>query len=118
MEEKVDPDEFIKLLKGKDRNILLTDHSLKQAKMRQIIKDDETDIKQFKTDIYNKIPFLVAEQDSENPNVRKFKLYYRSTKKGFIVYIISVNAQIRLITIYPTTKSLQKQIYKYRKRGV
>lgn len=109
-------DEFQKLLSKKSRQIVCTVHAIQRAKMRKIIDEDETEIKRFETDIKEK-PSIVVEQDSEIPNERKFKLYYRSsTGAGFITYIVSINADITLITVFRTSRALQKKIYKYRKQ--
>jgi hypothetical protein len=118
MEKKLETDQFLKLLRTKHRVIIFTDHAIQKARLRRIIGDNDAEVKEFRTDLDNESPIIVVEQKSENPDERKFKVYYKSKNKGFMVYILSINAYIRLITTYLTSRSLQKKIYKYRKRGV
>ena len=116
MEKKIPVDEFQKLLSKKSRQMVYTVHAIQRARMRKIISENETEIKRFETDM-KESPSIVIEQDSESPDERKFKLYYKSSKEGgFIAYIVSINEDITVITVYRTSKALQKKIYKYRKQ--
>jgi hypothetical protein len=116
MEETIEVHIFLEMLRQKTRDIAYTRHSIRQAKMRKIIADKETKIEKFEKDFQEEEPYCVVEQTSETVAERKFKLYYRSHEGGFVVYIISMDGQIRLITVYRTTKSIQEKVYKYAKR--
>ncbi|OGJ49878.1 hypothetical protein A2335_01000 [Candidatus Peregrinibacteria bacterium RIFOXYB2_FULL_32_7] len=116
MEKVIDVNVFLTLLTQKKRGIIYTEHSIQRARMRQLIGDNTDKIEKFEKDLYENVPHLVVEQPSESPGDRKFKIYYRSPERGFDTYVLSIDGQIRLITIYKTSKTLQKNIYKYRKR--
>lgn len=116
MEKKISLSEFQKILDAKKRTIYYTKHSLQRAAMRGFIKEGEDGIMLFEKDIRENRPHLVVEQDSDIEDARKFKVYYRA-KKGFVAYIMSIDGEIELITVYHTSKTLQKKIYKRRKGG-
>src|SRR3989338_6833674 len=113
MEELVEIATFLELLKQKERKITYTFHAISEAKYRKLISENETEIKVFESDINEGTIYLIVEQASEIPDEKKFKLYCHYPKGGFIIYIIAINAEIRLITVYRTSKSLQKKLYKY-----
>ncbi|MFH0884150.1 MAG: hypothetical protein V1861_00385 [Candidatus Micrarchaeota archaeon] len=117
MEQIVDLRSFQNLLRQKERIIVFRRHALQQARLRRLAAEDDTELAVFRADILEKEPYLVVEQASEMPRERKFKLYYRWPEGGFIAYIASIDGQISLITVYRTSKALQKKIYKWRKRG-
>ena len=114
MEVRISKEEFQKILAKKKRQIVYSDHAIQRSKMRKIIDENDTEIKRFESDIEK--PSIVVEQDSESPDERKFKLYCRSSTGGFITYIVSIDGDITLITVYRTSKGLQKKLYKYRKQ--
>lgn len=116
MEKKINLSEFQKILKVKQRTIYYTKHSLQRAAMRGFIKESEDRIPLFEKDIFENKPHLVVEQDSDIEDARKFKVYYRA-KKGFMAYVVSIDGEIELITVYHTSKTLQEKIYKRRKGG-
>ena len=118
MEEKLDADIFLKLFAQKKREIQYTEHAIQRARIRKLIPENELSVKRFEMDMYNNKPDVVVEQISENPEERKFKVYYKSPDGGFVAYILSIDGQIRLITTYKTSKSLQEKIYKHMKRGM
>ena len=115
MEKAISTEDFQKILKKKERQILYTPHAVQRAKLRKIITEDENEINRFENDIKKK-PDIIVEQDSEISDERKFKLYYRFERGGFLTYILAMDGEIRVITVYRTSKTLQKKIYKYRKR--
>jgi len=115
IESLIDVNVFLKLLKEKKREILFTAHAVSQAKNRNLIGEDEAGIGIFVQDITLGMPHRVVEQSSEKPGERKFKAYYLSSSGGYMCYILTMDGQISLITIYRTSKRLQKNIYKYRK---
>ncbi len=57
-----------------------------RAKMRQFIQN-ENEIRIFETDINEKEPYNVVEQECETKDERKFKAYYPSDLGGFSCYI-------------------------------
>jgi hypothetical protein len=118
MEKKIDAEDFLKLLRAKKRKTIYTEHSIQRAKARKLISNGEATIKIFEKDLEEKTPDIVVEQTSENPDERKFKIYYRSSETGFYTYVITINGGVRLITAYKTSKSLQRKVYKHLKRGI
>ncbi len=70
-------------------------------------------------DITEKEPYKVVEQECETKDERKFKAYYPSDLGGFSCYIFVIDGEIRLVSLYRTTKKLQQrvygQLYKYQK---
>jgi hypothetical protein len=116
MEKFVSADFFLILIKQKKREIIFTEHAIQRAVRRDIICEGKSQIRQFSKDIQRR-PDMVVEQDSEISGQRKFKAYYRSSGKGFMTYVLTINSAIRLITIYRTSRNLQKKLYKSRKRG-
>ncbi|MCI0503319.1 hypothetical protein L0Y65_01255 [Candidatus Micrarchaeota archaeon] len=117
MEQITDPRSFQGLLRQKERIIVFRKHALQQARLRNLAVEGDTELAVFREDLLGKEPYLVVEQASEIPKERKFKLYYRWPEGGFITYVASIDGQISLITVYRTSKALQKKIYKWRKRG-
>lgn len=113
MEELIEIDAFLKRLRHKERQIVYTFHAINEAKRRKLISENEKEIKIFEADIKEGTIYLGVEQSSELPGEKKFKLYYHYREGGFIVYVISLDGEIRLITVYRTSKSLQKKVYKY-----
>lgn len=117
MEKNIETAVFLKILKQKNRSIVYTNHALAQAIQRGFITNDQTIIPEFENDIKEE-PSVVVEQGSESRDEKKFKIYYESKQLGeFMCYVIKVDGQITLITLYRTSKKLQKSIYKYRKQG-
>ena len=118
VEDLIDTDEFVALLKKKQRKIKYTSHSQEGANNRNLA-DDKTRIDEiFETDLKEHNPYKVFEQTCETPGERKFKLYFMSSSGGFMCYVIVLNDELRLITVYRTTKNLQEKIYKrLRERG-
>ena len=117
MEQIEDIATFLRVLKQKERRITYTEHAILRARARDIIRDDECKVAIFESDLAGSIPHIIVEQYSENPAEQKFKLYYRYPEGGFVAYVISMDGEIRLITVYKVSRSLQKKIYKIMKRG-
>ena len=116
METEIDIGAFESLLKQKRREIYYTKHALAQAKSRNIVNDEETAVKPFENDILCRIPDIVMELEGpEKPDERKFKAYFKS-EWGYRVYIMSIDGQISLITIYIISRRKQEKLYKYLKR--
>lgn len=115
LEKKINNEFFRKLLHSKTRSLRYTTHSIERAVKRKIINKNEKTIPRFEKDIGNKDPHLAVEQTSEFEGERKFKLYYRAPEGGFIAYILALNKQMRLISVYKTTKSIQEKLYKHEK---
>lgn len=116
MEHTISEEIFTKLLHSKERESVYTAHAIEQARKRSIISDQEKVIPVFERDIKSK-PYLVVEQDSEEDGERKFKVYYESPAGGFMAYILVLNKWIRVITIYKTSKELQRKVYRYERRS-
>jgi hypothetical protein len=116
LETIVDDKVFTRLLRAKERELVYTVHSIQQAKKRGIIQEHEETIARFENDLRENTPHKVTEQDSEDKNERKFKVYYPAPEGGYMAYILVLNARIRLLTLYLTTKKLLKQVYRYRRR--
>lgn len=112
MEKIVDKKAFAELLNIKSRSFAYTRHSIKRARKREVINENEETVPRFEKDLYEAGPYLVIEQDSEYAHERKFKLYYRSQEGGFIAYILVLNDQVRLISVYRTSKKIQEAAYK------
>ena|GEM_PF-1063005 len=115
MEKIISKEFFRKVFNDKTRILKYTLHSIERARKRSIITKSEETIPKFEKDIYENAPYLIVEQDSDSPAERKFKLYYRDSEGGFIAYIFVLNKQMRLISVYKTTKSIQEKLYKYEK---
>ncbi len=115
MEKRISKEFFRKLLHNKTRSLKYTSHSIDRAVKRAIITRTEETIPRFEKDVHGNDPYLVVEQDSDSPAERKFKLYYRAPEGGFIAYIVVLNNQMRLISVYKTTKSIQQKMYKCEK---
>lgn len=115
MERAVSEETFLKLPNAKERILVYTAHAVRQARKRGIISDDERTVPRFEKDLQGNKPYKVVEQDSENTNERKFKVYFqaRAPEGGFMAYIVVLNKQMRLISIYRTSKKLQETIYNY-----
>ena len=112
MSKNVSTSDFLILLRKKQRVVFNTDHSIEKAKRRQFISDTENNVDLLEADLKRE-PHLVVEQDCKTPNERQFKVYYPSSKGGYACYVLVMDGQIRLVTIYRTTKKLQEQVYKY-----
>ncbi len=117
MEQILDCEIFRKLVHAKKRTIVYTNHAIAQARKRNIILDKEGMIPVFERDLSEK-PYRVVECESENPKERKFKAYYQASGGGFMVYILVLNSQTRLISTYKTSKKLQQKMYDYEKSTV
>lgn len=116
METAFPPADFLNLLGQKKRRIAYTSHAISQAKDRGLVGAGESEIRRLGSDLLEE-PAIVVEQDSEIPHERKFKVYYGlPTEGGFIAYIITTDGELRVITAYRTSKSMQKKIYKLMKR--
>ena len=103
MEKPIETEEFLRILKNKNRAVVYTKHSLNQAKQRGIVEDNANRIKIFETDILEKEPNIIVEQSSEKQEERKFKIYYKSDSLGgFMCYIITADGKLTLITVYRT----------------
>lgn len=114
----MDVDDFLKLLKAKDRDFVYPPHSIDQAIRRQFLAGPEDSIPIFENNIHDDIPYKVVEQEPADDE-RTLKLYYKnaqSKRGGFNVYVIIINSQIRLKTVYWTSKSVQKDAYRIIKR--
>ena len=120
MERAISEEAFTKLLLAKEREVVYTYHAIKQAKKIDIIADHEGTVPKFEKDIKENKPYKVVEQDLENSNERKFKVYYQNQAAcgGFMVYIVVLNKRTRLISIYRTSKKLQKDMYHYERSWV
>jgi hypothetical protein len=115
MESAFSPGDFLTLIRQKERRIVYTAHAIRQARDRGLI-GAEGGIKRLEADLL-KEPAIAVEQDSEKPDERKFKLYYGLPEEGgFIAYVITTDGELRVITAYRTSKTLQKKIYKFMKR--
>lgn len=111
MELPVEAGVFERMLRSKERKLEYTAHSIRRARKRAIIAEHENTIPRFEDDLNNSAPYKVVEQPSENPGERKFKIYYRS-QSGFMVYVIVLDGQIRLLSVYRTSKKIQKMLYR------
>ena len=118
MERTISEDVFTKLYHAKERELVYTKHAIKQAKKRDIISDQDGTISKFEKDLKENKPYKVVEQDSEDANERKFKAYYQDPAGGFMVYIVVLNKRTRLISIYRTSKKLQKDMYHFERSWV
>ncbi len=115
MEMAFSPDDFLNLLRQKKGRIVYTAHVIRQARDRGLIGTGG-EIKRLEADLLEE-PAIVVEQDSEKPDERKFKLYYGLPDEGgFIAYVITTDGELRVITAYRTSKSMQKKVYKFMKR--
>jgi len=106
---------FIEIIKRRQRDVVYTGHSIEKGRLRQFLSEGDQ-IKVFDADINGKEPFKIIEQGCETQGERKFKAYYQSSLGGFMCYIFVIDGQIRLVSLYRTTKRIQKQIYKYGKQ--
>ncbi len=82
VEKHIEIEAFLKTIKQKNRILTYTSHSLDQAKQRGIIENNDNRIKIFETDVLEKEPNIVVEQNCENQEERKFKTYYKSDALG------------------------------------
>jgi len=115
MERAFSPSDFLTLIRQKERRIVYTDHAIRQARDRGLI-GAEDEIKRLEADLLEE-PAIAIEQDSEKPGERKFKLYYGfPSEGGFIAYVITTDGELRVITAYRTSKSMQKKVYKFMKQ--
>jgi len=96
--------EFERLLKSKPRVMKPTPHSLERARKRQLpLSVVEVDLREGR-------PVLVFEQESEVAGERKFDVYYLQKPGYFHRYVISLNNELRVITVMRTSKDLQKRV--------
>jgi len=102
MENLLKPEEFLQLLKAKERKIRHTRHCTEQSHRRGM------PLAVFENDLKNEKPVVVLEQESEIAGERKFDVYYLQRGDLFHRYVFSVNDEIRLITLMRTSKSIQK----------
>ena len=115
MEKILSKEFFKKLLDNKTRKLKYTAHSIDRAIKRGIINKAQKTVPRFEEDILGRNPYLVIEQHLDSKDEKKFKLYYRAPEGGFIAYIFVLNSQMRLISVYKTTKSIQQKMYKCEK---
>jgi len=118
VEKIIDTKEFLELLKRQVRKAVYRKHALKQAKEREFIRNGMESIPAFESDISVNVPYLVVEQTCETPEHRQFKAYYNSSQGGYSVYILILNDQMYLTSVYRTTKNLQKKIFKFERRKI
>ena len=112
MEKIIDTKEFLELLKKRERKIVYRKHAIKQAKERNFIHNSMETIPIFESDISRNTPYLIVEQTCETPEHSQFKVYYNSPLGGYSVYILILNDEMFLRSVYRTTKNLQKKIFK------
>jgi hypothetical protein len=103
------------LLKAKSREVVCPQHAVSKAILRGIISHPDDCIPLVEKDLYKREPHIVVEQEPEGGE-RRFRAYYRYPEWGFIAYIILINSQIRLKTVYKTSKKIQKKAYRLTKR--
>lgn len=98
----VSSEEFKRVLKSKERKVVFTGHGEKRASERTV------PLSAFLQDLKEQEPLLVFEQESEVSGERKFNLYYLQRPGLFHRYVVSLNNQLRIITLMRTSKDIQK----------
>lgn len=102
-ETPASPDEFFRLVHAKLRHFRLTRHAtLKSEKL--FLPENAV-----KADLFGERPLAVFEQPSDEAHERKFNAYYAQMAGLFHRYVLTLNNEIRLITVIRTSKDLQKR---------
>ena len=61
----------------------------------------------FEADLFDSFPLAVFEQESEFEGERKFDVYYPQKAGYFHRYVITLNSELRVITLMRVSKELQ-----------